>query len=118
MDMRKMEELKEKLIREMEIYSSKSLTMADITFVDTLAHATKNLCKVMEMEEEEMGESYRGGYSNRHRVKAHYSRDGGESYARGMSHGNASYRDMLEDEYANARDERERDVIRRMMDRM
>ena len=112
MDMRKLEELKEKLMRELDMVSGKAqLTLADISMIDTLTHAIKNLCKII--EEEEGGESYGRGYSERHYVRGHYSRDVG-SYRDG---GN-SYRDMLEREYSNARDDRERETIRRMMDRM
>ena len=131
MEMRKMEELKMKLMRDLEHISAKNpLTASDVAMIDTLTHAIKNLCKIM--EEEEQGESH---YSGRHYVRGHYSRDGG-SYANsrdgsyGNSYGGGSYtsgysensyrdmKDMLEREYSNARDERERDTIRSMMDKM
>ena len=54
--------------------------------------------------------SYRDGYSGaRHYVRGHYSH---------APYENRSYRDMLENEYSNARDDRERETIRRMLDRM
>lgn len=137
MDMRKLEELKEKLMRELDMASSKTpMTVADISMVDTLTHAIKNLCKIIEAEEEGYsgGEWRAEGYSGRrHYVRGHYSRGGesygrgGESYGRGNSRGSygdesynegRSYREMLEREYSNARDDRERETIRRMMDRM
>lgn len=111
MDMKKLEELKDKLMRELNMVSAKAqLTLADISMIDTLTHAIKNLCKIIE---EEDGASYGRGYSERHYVRGHYSRNDG-SYGDGGS----SYRDMLEREYSNARDDRERETIRRMMDRM
>lgn len=117
MDMKKLEELKDKLMQELKMVSSKQqLTLADISMIDTLTHAIKNLCKIIEDEE---GYSEGRGYSERHYVRGHYSRnDGsyGDNYSN--SYGGNSYRDMLEREYANARDDRERETIRRMMDRM
>lgn len=111
MDMRRLEELKDKLMRELDIVSAKTtLTMTDITTIDTLTHAIKNLCKIMD------GGGYSGGdwraegsYNNKHYVRGHYSRE---------PYDDRSYRDMLEREYSNARDDRERETIRRMMDRM
>ena len=126
MDMRQLEELKEKLMRELKMVSNKDqMTLADISMIDTLTHAIKNLCKVMEEEEGYSGgdwmangsyrgrESYGDGYSNRHYVRGHYSRNDG-SYG----HEGRSYRDMLEREYSNASAPREREIISRMMERM
>lgn len=127
MELRKMEELKMKLMRDLETIGAKNpLTSTDIAMVDTVLHALKNLCKVMEYEEE--GASH-AGYSGRHYVRGHYSRDGyGGSYTEGEHsegmHGRSygehhgTMRELLEREYSNARDERERDTIRRMMERM
>ena len=77
------------------------------------------------MEYEEEGAS-NAGYSGRHYVRGHYSRDAytdrsyrDNSYAGGYSEN--SYRDMkdmLDREYSQARDEKERETIRRMMERM
>lgn len=131
MDMRQLEELKDKLMRELKMVSGKEqMTLADISMIDTLTHAIKNLCKVMEEEEGYSGGdwmangsygNYRGrgsygdGYSNRHYVRGHYSRNNGGSYG---DEGGRSYRDMLEREYSNASDPREREIISRMMERM
>lgn len=65
--MHKIVELKEKLIEELEEYGNKGeLSMGDLDTVDKLAHATKNLCKVIKEAEEEQysreGGSYRGSY--------------------------------------------------------
>ena len=118
MDIRKLEELKEKLMHELDMASSKTpMTVADISMVDTLTHAIKNLCKIIEAGEEGYsGGDWRAeGYSGRrHYVRGHYSRD---AYGRD-SYGNQSYREMLDREYSNARDDRERETIRRMMDRL
>lgn len=101
-------ELKEKLMQELEYISKKTqLTASDLQLIDMLAHSIKNLCNVE--ENEYSGGNWRAeGYSNaRHYVRGHYSRDN-----------ERSYRDMLESEYANSRDERERENLRRMIDRI
>lgn len=95
-------ELKEKLMKELEEYGNKEMTPGSLEVVDKLAHAVKNLCKVIEAYEEEEysqrgnyddgqgGGSYRGGgrYSRnmgggsyRGGQGGYYTRDG--SYARG-----------------------------------
>lgn len=74
--------LKEQIIKELEEYGKRdTLTQSALMDVDTLAHAAKNLCKVIEACEEEEysgrmsryggGRSY-DGESNR----SYYSRDG------------------------------------------
>lgn len=64
------------------------LSMAEIQYVDTLAHAKKNLLKADEMWEE-----------------SEYSMDGGRSYARGRRsmRGDNSYRYEGEGSYARGR---------------
>lgn len=115
MDIRRLEELKEKLMRDLDAVSNKStFTLSDVQMIDTLAHAIKNLCKIIEAKESSGGRwqaegSYNDGYSERHYVKGHYSRE---------PYDHRSYRDMLEREYSNARDERERETLRRMIDRI
>ncbi len=65
--MHKMYNLKEMLIDELEQLGSKEhLEMADLELVDKLAHATKNLCKVIEScEEAEYSEAQGGSYGMR-----------------------------------------------------
>ena len=124
MEMRKMEELKMKLMRDLEAASDKgALTSNDVSYIKNLTGSIKNLCKIMEYEEEGASNA---GYSGRHYVRGHYSRDAyadrsyrDSSYAGGYSEN--SYRDMkdmLDREYSQARDEKERETIRRMMERM
>lgn len=65
-------ELKEMLMKELEEYGSKGeLTGGSLEVIDKLAHAIKNLCKIIEAAEEEEEYSMAGG-----------SYEGG-SYARG-----------------------------------
>ena len=78
--MHKLYALKDMLIKELSEYGDKDLSAGTLDVVDKLAHATKNLCKVIETCEEEGysssdgdgGASYEGGASY----------DGGSSYAR------------------------------------
>lgn len=84
-------DLKETLCRELEEYGQKDkLDVGDLDIVDKLAHATKNLDKIIEaFEEQEYSSrgyndirSYRNGGRN-------YNYNNGGSYARG---GRRSYR--------------------------
>lgn len=74
--MHKLYELKEKLCKELESYAEQSITGASIKDIDTLAHAAKNVCKIIEdCEKEEYSEAYsRRGYA---RAGSRSYRDGG-----------------------------------------
>lgn len=86
-------ELKEKLMRELEEYGTKEMSAGSLEIVDKLAHAIKNLCKIIEaMEEEEGysergGNSYEGGGGNRNSYEGGGNRNsyrgGGNSYRGG-----------------------------------
>lgn len=66
-------ELKDRLVKELENYGKKGdLSAGSLDVVDKLAHAAKNLCKVIE-DAEDSGYSSRG-YSRRR--DSRYSRDG------------------------------------------
>ena len=76
--------LKEMLMDELSEYGRKGeLNAKTLEMVDTLAHATKNLCKIIEDAEGDMESSYRGGRSS-------YER-GGSSYRGGGSSRRSSY---------------------------
>lgn len=82
--MHELYELKDKLLQELEEYGSKELSAGTLDVVDKLSHAVKNLCKIIEMKEDE-----------------EYSGDmmGGTSYARGGNRGGSrggSYRGSYE----------------------
>ena len=72
--------LKDKLIKELEEFGRKELTESSLKNIDTLAHAAKNIGKVIECCEDEeysmamRGYSREGGYSRR------MSRSDGGSY--------------------------------------
>lgn len=71
--MNELYELKDKLLQELEEYGSKELSAGTLDVVDKLSHAVKNLCKIIEMKEDE--EEYSGDMM------------GGTSYARGGNRG-------------------------------
>lgn len=120
-------ELKEKLCEELEEYGRKGdLDVGSLEIVDKLAHAVKNLGKIIEMSEEE---EYSGNYmyadggagGGTYRNGRSYAR-GGRSYARGRT-GNVR-RDSMgrysrEGGYSRA-DEMEdmADTIRSMMNKL
>lgn len=84
--MHELYELKEKLCKELKHYSNEEITSNNLSLIDKLSHAVKNIDKIIEKYEEEEGASYgygsyegsyRGGRSNRG------SYNNGNSYARG-----------------------------------
>lgn len=82
--MHELYELKDKLLQELEEYGAKELSAGTLDVVDKLSHAVKNLCKIIEMKEDE--EEYSGEM---------VGGMGGTSYARGGNRG-GSYRGSYE----------------------
>lgn len=77
--MHELYELKEMLCKELEEIGGKGeLTPGSLETVDTLAHALKNIDKIIESKEEEDGE-YSGRYDGSYRMS------GNRSYARGRT---------------------------------
>lgn len=98
-----MHELYDKLCSELEEYGRKDLSMETLKTVDTLAHAAKNVLKILECEEggsyayydEDPGTtamgSMRGSYGRSYRMSG--KRDSMGRYSReGGSYGNTSMR--------------------------
>lgn len=89
--MKELHKLKENLINELSDYAKGGLNASTLDTIDKLAHAAKNVSKVIECCEDE-GYSNYGGYSRRDgsenyvRPDGSY-RDGGMSYARGRGAG-------------------------------
>lgn len=99
--MHELYELKEKLLKELEGYGTQELSAGTLQVVDTLSHAIKNICKIIEsaQEEEYSSRGYsREGYS-RNMGRNRYSYEGGQggntggSYARGR--GSNARRDSM-----------------------
>lgn len=91
--MHKLYELKETLVKELERYAdNQTLDLQTLDVIDKLAHAGKNVCKIIEAcEEEQYGEAMGGGSyrSMPHfRMAGSYANDGSYgSYARGRGAG-------------------------------
>ena len=88
--------LKENLVKELEELGKQDLSKSSLDTVDKLAHAAKNVAKVIECCEEDeysnaMGYSRRGGYSRRmsYADGRSYANDGSDNYVRP----DGSYRD-------------------------
>ena len=107
--MKELTELREMLCDELKEYAKKGeLSAGSLSTIDTLAHALKNLDKVMEDD----------GYSGYYPMRSYRSRDrmGRYSGERGYSrHGLADkMRELMED----APDDRTREEMRRMVDKL
>lgn len=91
--------LKEKLMDEIKEYATKGdLSAGDLGMIDTLTHATKNLCKIIE----DMGE----GYSERYYRDSY--RGGSYGYRDGSYRDGGSYRGRARDSmgrYVSSEDE-------------
>ena len=124
--MHKLYQLKEMLCDELEQFGDRDkLTSSSLETIDKLAHAAKNVAKVIECAEEEQysmdgGMSRRRGYSN-----DGYYYDDGNSYRRGRAaNGRFVSRDgsemarKLREMMADAPDDSSRQEIQRLADRM
>lgn len=127
--MRELYDIKENLLKEMKAYAKKDVTASSLTMIDTLAHALKNIDKVIEKCEEEEGGEYsndgsmRGSYGYSRR----YSRDEGSyrrrrdsmgRYSRDGYSGDDDVTMELQDLMRNAPDDRTRQKIQSILDRM
>lgn len=136
--MHKLYDLKDMLCEELEQFGSRDkLTSSSLETVDKLAHAAKNVGKLIEMCEEAeysrdggmsrgYGRSYDGGYSNRrYSMDGYYYDDGGMSHRRGRAaNGRFVSRDgsemarRLREMMNEAPDDSTRQKIQRLADEM
>ena len=104
--MNELHELKERLVDELKDYGKRDITSGSLDMIDKLAHATKNLDKIIQED----------GYSGR------YHDDWGRSYARKRDamgrYSRAGMADKLRELMADAPDEKSREEIRRLADKM
>lgn len=93
--MHELYELKDKLLQELEEYGSKELSAGTLDVVDKLSHAVKNLCKIIEMKEDE---EYSGemGMSGGSYARGGNRGGGGGSRGGGSSNRGGSYRGSYE----------------------
>lgn len=133
--MHKLYDLKDMLCEELEQFGSRDkLSSSSLETIDKLAHAAKNVGKIIEMCEEEeysmdggmSNRSYRGGgMSGRYSRDGYYYDDGGMSHRRGRArNGRFVSRDgsemarKLRDMMEEAPDDSIRNEIRRLADKM
>ena len=119
--MHELHELKEKLLRELEEYGSKELSAGTLDVVDKLAHAVKNICKIIDEYGDDysgdmhpyMGGSYARGRNARRDAMGRYSSERG--YSRdGYSRDGEDLARQIRDLMAEAPDEH----IRRDMEKL
>ena len=128
--MHKIYELKDALCDELEKYADKEISAGTLEIVDTLAHALKNINKIIEDSEAEeysneyRGGSYRGsyGYDNRGsyaRGRRNAKRDSMGRYSRNDGYSRSDeYIDQLHDMMQNTDDETVRQELQRIAKRM
>jgi hypothetical protein len=135
--MHKLHNLKKALLEELEMFADKGINNdTDLKRIDMMAHAAKNLGKVIEMCEEESGSSFRSGsyrmnsrsygdssygdssYRRRRDSMGRYAGDDGRSYESGYAEAADDMRGKLENLMREARTEEERHAIRGMLDQL
>jgi len=122
--MHELYELKDMLCKELEEIGGKGeLTAGNLETVDTLAHALKNLNKIIESKEEEDGYSsryYDGSYNRSYaRGRTNARRDSMGRYSRdGYSRAAGDMADRMRSLAAEAPDETTRREMERMASKM
>lgn len=108
--MKELYELKDRLTDELKSYGKRDLTGSSLDMIDKLAHATKNLCKVIEDSDEGSSGYYpRTGHVYDGRS---FRRDGMGRYSKdGLA-------DKLRELMGDAPDDRTRMEIQRLIDKM
>ena len=106
--MKELHELKDRLVDELKSYGKRDLTGSSLDTIDKLAHAAKNVCKVIESSDDG---SY---YSRTGRIYdgSSFRRDGMGRYSR------AGLADKLRELMADAPDEHTRMEIQKLVDKM
>lgn len=101
--MHKLEELKERLCKELEEYADKNkFDMGTLEVVDTLSHAVKNLGRILEDKAGEYSGDWPGDMGGNRGGMSRGGRMGGGSFARGR--GRNARRDNM-GRYSRAEDE-------------
>lgn len=110
--MHELYELKEKLCKELKKYNNEEVTTNSLEVVDKLAHAVKNIDKIIEKYEEEEGSYGYNSYENSYRSNSRNGRNSynNNSYARGR--GRNARRDSM------GRYSRQGDMVEQLRDMM
>jgi len=108
-------ELKEKLCKELEDYGKKGeLSAGALSTIDTLAHAVKNIDKIIEVYENDGYSNY--GYGDRHYRGMSYARRG--RYSRDGYSRSGEIVDRLRSLMDEAPDDRTRKEIQNLVSKM
>ena len=82
---KKLEDLKEALVKELEDYAEGGVDVKNLSIVDKLAHAAKNVCKVMDYCEGDYSERSYRSYDDRSYNDRSYDDYDGASRRRSMN---------------------------------
>lgn len=107
--MKELYELKDRLVDELKGYGKRELTGSSLDMIDKLAHAAKNVCKIIQDSDEGNSGYYHDG--NR-AFRGSYRRDEMGRYSRN------TLADKLRELINEAPDEKSRQEIQRLIDRM
>lgn len=109
--------LKTMLVKELEEHGkSGNLTKTSLDSIDKLAHAAKNVCKIIECCE---SDEYSNAMGNRSYARSNMERSYADrSYADGYSRSNDNLRGQLYRLMEMSTDERTRDELREFIDRI
>lgn len=116
--MHKLHELKDMIVEHLEEYADKGIkSVSDLEEIDALAHAGKNIGKLIQMcEEDEDGSSFRRGRMMYRRDRmGRYAREGHED---GYAEASRDMLTMLDGMLRESKDDRERKTIREIMDEL
>lgn len=129
--MHKLYQLKDMLCEELEQFGDRDkLTSSSLETVDKLAHAAKNVAKIIESCEEEkysngMSRGYGRSYEDRYSRDGYYYDDGGMSHRRGrgmngrfVSRDGSEMARKLREMMEEAPDDASRQEIKRLADKM
>ena len=120
--MNELYELKEKLCKELKEYGNKELSAGSLSTIDSLAHTVKNLDKIIEAYDEGESSMYPYSYDDGMNGRSmRYSRNRSYRGQRRDSMGRYSrdgIADKLRDLMEEAPDEKTRQDIQRIVDRM
>ena len=113
--MKELYELKEKLVDELKDYGKGEMTSSNLDKIDKLAHAAKNVCKIIEDSDEGNSNGYyprTGRIYDGRSFRNSYRRDSMGRYSRdGLA-------DKLRDLMDEAPDDKTRMEIQRLVDKM
>ena len=110
--MKELYELKDKLVDQLKDYGKRELTGSSIEMIDKLAHAAKNVCKIIDDSDQGNSGNYPRHWDDGRAYRGSYRRDSMGRYSRdGLA-------DKLRELMDEAPDEKSRMEIQRLVDKM